>query len=209
MLEALALAQETSDFVRDRHFGIASASLGFRYGRSTVEDTGDARFSGYDIHLDLAARGLYGKRFGWAFGLGLSAGGILPQGVDLRFDFLPAGIGVALPRMGFVTLVGGIRPVVSSYDPYGLFLFPVELRTEIDLSRVMRLVVAAELDFSTVPRGHVPGTDGFSALVALRYGHGDRDGHLTRGRYVGVQVWEVRGVPYLGFVLGIQAGFGG
>lgn len=223
MLDAVVVAQEfvgsagsadPIDFVHDRRFGVASAGLGFRYGRSLDHSAGALPWSGYDLQFGAFARALWGKRVGWAFGLGFSAGGIVPQGVDFRFDFLPAGFGVALPRMGFVSVMGGIRPVLSSYDPYGLFLFPVELRAEIDFCRCARLIVAAELDFSTVGRGTIPGTDGFSALIALRYRggrstSGERSGSIARGRFVGVQMWEVRGVPYLGFVLGVEAGFGG
>lgn len=223
MLDAVVVAQEfvgsagdgdPIDFAHDRRFGVAAAGLGFRYGRSLDHEAGTRPWSGYDAQFGAFARALYGKRVGWAFGLGFSAGGIIPQGVDFRFDLLPAGFGVALPRMGFVTLMGGIRPAFSSYDPYALLLFPVELRAEIDVCKCARLIVAAELDFSTVGRGTVPGTDGFSALVALRYrarkpGPGERDGSTARGRFVGIQLWEVRGVPYLGFVLGVEAGFGG
>lgn len=211
MLAAIVLAEEVTDFVPERRFGVAAAGLGFRYGRSTDHGAGDAPWSGYDLHFDVAARGLYGKRVGYAFGLGLSVGGIIPQGVDFRFDFLPVGFGIALPRMGFVTLTGGLKPAFSSYDPYALLLFPVELRAEVDVCRCARLIVAAELDFSTVGRGHVPGTDGFSALVALRWGRrrGEQPGMTSRGRFVGVQMWEVRGVPFFGFVLGVEAGFGG
>ncbi len=201
---------ESTDYASQRRFGVASAMLGFRYGVSTDHGTGREPWSGYALALGADARGLFGKRVGWAFGLGFSAGGIVPQGVDGRIDLLPAGFGVALPRMGFVSLVSGVRAAFSSYDPYGLLLFPVELRAEIDYCRCGRIVIAAELDFSTVGRGHVPGTDGFSALLGLRYGpRAARGGEQSRGRFVGIQVWEIRGVPYFGFVLGAGAAFGG
>jgi hypothetical protein len=223
MLAAVVLAQEISvteplrgddgtdrDPVRERRFGVASASLGFRYGTSTDHGTGTAPWSGYAIAFGADARGLWGKRVGYAFGLGFRAGGVVPQGVDGAFDLLPLGFGVALPRMGFVSLVGGLRAAFSSYDPYALLLFPVELRAEIDLSRRVRLILAGELDFSTVGRGRIPGTDGFSALVALRWGrNGGRDSMQARGRYVGLSMWELRGVPFFGFVLGVEASFGG
>ena len=58
-----------------------------------------------------------------------------------------------------------------------------------------------------VGQGRIPGTDGFSGVLALRYGKADPDGQSGRGRYVGLGLWEFRGVPNLGFVLGTQATF--
>ena len=214
MLEAVVVSESAWDPVAERRFGVASAGLGFRYGSSLGRSV-SAPWSGYDLHFGVDARGLFGKRVGWAFGLGLLAGGIVPQGIDGRVDLLPAGVGVALPRLGFVSLVSGVRLAFSSYAPYALVQFPVELRGEIDVARAWRLVIAGELDFSTVGRGTVPGTDGFSALLALRWGRPTQDQQDqqdqlgSRGRFVGVQMWEIRGVPYLGFVLGVEAGFGG
>ena len=203
--ETYVAPEEPVDFAKDRRYGVASAGFGFRYGRST--DQGIPQYGGYDLQAGVDARGLYGKRVGYAFGLGFHFGGIVPQGVDFSVDVLPVGLGLALPRLGFVALVGGVRPYFASFQPYALFSFPVELRAEIDLGRRVRVIAAAELDFSTVGQGHVPGTDGFSGILALRYGKADDDGQWGRGRYVGLGFWEFRGVPYLGFVLGTQASF--
>lgn len=196
------------DWVERRDTGLGSAQLGWRHGR-TAEPTSSAPLvlGPYDLHGGVLARGYYGGRLGPAFGLGFEVGGLIPTGVDLAIELLPVGIGVGLWRSGFLALTGGVRPIFSSYEPHALALFPTELRAEIDLGPRWRVIAAGELRWSSVGsggRGAIPGTDGYAASLALRRGGSSAWEGWSRGRFVGIAVWEQRGVPFLGFTMGVQ-----
>lgn len=202
--------------VDQRKHGVGSGQLGLRYGR-TLEPRAEA-LGTYDVHGSIAGRSMLGQRVGPAMGIGFEVGGFAaPWGVNLAFELLPVGIAVALPRTGFVMLTGGVRPMVlSSYDPRGLVLFPAELRAEIDFGAGWRAIAAGELRMSPVGRGAIQGTDGFAATLALRWANGrvrqgDSDDwkEWSRGQFAGISAWELRGVRFIGFTVGMHVVSGG
>ncbi|WP_437810979.1 hypothetical protein [Sorangium sp. So ce1078] len=200
--------------VDQRKVGVASGVLGLRYG-TTPRPRSEA-LGPYDVHVGVSSRSMLGQRVGPAFGVGIEVGGFAPGGVDLALDVLPAGIGLALPGTGFTTLTGGARLMVSSYGAHGLVLFPAELRTEIDLGAGWRAIAASELRLSPVGRGTIPGTDGFAMTLAFgwakgRVRPGEEDGwkEWSRGQFAGFTAWELRGVRFIGFTVGMHVVSGG
>ncbi|WP_438024861.1 hypothetical protein [Sorangium sp. So ce233] len=192
-----------------RDHSVSSGQLGLRYGRTP--EPGPQALGPYDVHGGLSARALLGRTVGPAVGVGFEVGGFAPGGIDLAFELLPVGVAVALPRTGFLMLTGGVRPMASSYGARALLLFPAELRAEFDLGARWRATAVGELRMSPVGRGTIPGTDGFAATLALGWPSGQvrRDESTgwqewSRGQFVGISAWELRGVRFVGFTVGIQ-----
>jgi hypothetical protein len=169
-----------------RDYGLGTASMYLRYAHSRDA----APLSGLtDLVVGgLSARGLYGKRVGYGFGLGFELGGGGAPGFAFGFDLFPAGVGVALGPTGYLGAFFGVTAGgVSGRIPFTVTL-PSELRLEVDVGRDARLGALFAMAWA-------PGSSarqGGSALVSfadettiafsIRFGETFAEGRMNMGR---------------------------
>lgn len=140
-------SNEASSPSSDREYGVADAEIYARYARSLRHTSANGLTDLATVGLD--AHGLYGKRAGYAFGLGFALGG----GVDGTFAYgmhlSPAGFGIALGKNGYVMLLAGIGfDGATSRVPLSL-TFPTEALLAFDVGRNARIGMDAGITWVT------------------------------------------------------------
>lgn len=163
------------------------------------------------LTVGMSARGLYGGRVGYGFGLEFEAGAARPLGFAGMIHAFPAGIGYALSPTGFIGFFSGIGTSgVTGSVPAGLDL-PQELRLQLDAGRLARLVLTARGTFIVGREARQQGQFGFHETQFGVFAHfGKREGGPQRretfasGHFFGLERREVMGSAFLGLVFGTQ-----
>ena len=201
---------------RERKYGLASLYLYSHYAR--VTDPEDARGLSDLATVGFEARGGYGKRLGYGFGVDLEAGVGLPVGFAYATRLYPLGLTLGFADNTFLGAFVGIgADGIGGHVP-GAFEVPAELRLEVDLADEARWGVSAR---SSLYSGAASrrGDGLFSSLgdelllsTFARFGTVELcgcPGHMGRGYFFALERGQVLGSAYLGLKFGIEADYGG
>jgi hypothetical protein len=164
---------------------------------------------GQMLTVGLSARGVYGGRLGYGFGLEFDVGAAYPLGFAGMIHAFPLGIGYTVSPTGFIGVFSGIGTSgVSNAVPAGLD-FPQELRAEFNVGHVARISLTARGTFIALREARRQGQFGFHETqfgAFARFGHqrGYDNTSYTSGTFFGLERREIMGSPYLGLVFGTQ-----
>jgi hypothetical protein len=208
---------EDEDFTREfspveeRDFGFAMAHLYARYARSR---DADALAGLSDLVVGgISARGIYGRRVGYGFGLGLEIGAsVVDPGFAFSFDLFPAGVAVAIGPTGFFGAFFGVSVGgVTARVPYSIML-PAELRLELDVTRRARLGAMLAVSWAPAEEDRRGGSELFpfadetTLALTARFGKTfPRSGsNMGRGYFFRLERREQMGTTLLGLAFGVE-----
>ncbi|HEY2365519.1 MAG TPA: DUF3750 domain-containing protein, partial [Polyangiaceae bacterium] len=122
---------------RERRYGLANAWLASSAARP-IDPSQAGNLEGLGT-LGLTARGLYGKRAAYGFGLDFAFGAGIPASFVYSAHLFPAGFGVTFGPTGYVGVFAGVGTSgVTTLVPPALEI-PIEARFEFDASRWARV----------------------------------------------------------------------
>jgi hypothetical protein len=162
--------------------------------------------------VGLTGRAVYGRSVGYAFGFDAEVGVGVPLGFAYRTNLYPAGLGVVLGDTGFAGLYSGIGTSGVSSSVTASLELPEELRVELDLNRLARLVLRGGV--VVVPdgaggRSTLETFVGTSARLGTRASGRDAMGGGGGGFFFGVERREIVRTYWLGLTFGYELGVGG
>jgi hypothetical protein len=164
---------------------------------------------GQMLTVGMSARGVYGGRLGYGFGLEFDLGAALPLGFAGMIHAFPLGIGYSVSPTGFIGVFSGIGTSgVSNAVPAGLD-FPQELRAEFNVGRMARIALTARGTFIAFREARRQGQfwfheTQFGAFARFGRQSGYDNMSYTSGTFFGVERREIMGSPYVGLVFGTQ-----
>ena len=196
--------------VEERSYGVGSTTMFLRYAH--VRDPEQAAGLSGLVMGGLAARGVYGKRFGYAFGAGLELGAGGAPGFGFGFELYPAGFAVAIGPTGFFGAFMGVGVNgVTGRVPMTLVL-PAELRLELDVTERARIGALFAVNWTPADDvrqsrgGLVPFADENTMALMARFGKTfpKYDTVMGRGYFFRLERREQMRTVFLGFSFGVE-----
>jgi hypothetical protein len=162
--------------------------------------------------VGLSGRAVYGRSVGYAFGFDGELGVGAPLGFAFRTNLYPAGLGVVIGDTGFAGVYSGIGTTGVSPRVTASLELPEELRVELDLDRLARVVLRGGV--IVVPDGAGDRSTletfmGTSARLGTRASGRDGMGGGGGGFFLGVERREILRTYWLGLTFGYELGVGG
>lgn len=162
--------------------------------------------------VGLTGRAVYGHTVGYAFGFDGELGVGVPLGFAYRTNLYPVGLGVVLGDTGFAGIYSGIGTSGVSSSVTASLELPEELRVELDLNRLARLVLRGGV--VVVPDGAGDRSTletfmGTSARLGTRASGRDGMGGGGGGFFFGVERRDMLRTYWLGLTFGYELGVGG
>jgi hypothetical protein len=162
--------------------------------------------------VGLSGRAVYGRTVGYAFGFDGELGVAAPLGFAFRTNLYPAGLGLVLGDTGFAGIYSGIGTSGVSSSVTASLELPEELRVEIDVHRLARLVLRGGV--IVVPDGAGDRSTfetfmGTSARLGTRASGREGIGGGGGGFFLGVERREILRTYWLGLTFGYELGVGG
>jgi hypothetical protein len=196
----------------ERRFGLGSAWLSLDVARPIDP----AKMGGLEGRgtLGMVGRGLFGKRFGYGFGLDFAMGMGWPTSFAYSMHLYPTGFGVMFGPTGYLAVFAGVGTsgVTTLVEP--ALELPLEARFEVDVTKWARIGLLARTSWNVgTPTRQQSALGGpafdevtFGAFTRLgktrRY---ERQGYVGSGYFLGLERRELVGSAWLGVTFGVES----
>jgi hypothetical protein len=196
--------------VNARRTGLLTAQMYLRWDHARDAD----RLSGLtDVVVGgISTRAVYGKRVGYAFGMGFELGAAGAPGFAGGIDLYPVGMAVTFGPTGYLGVFAGIGANGVTGRIPGTLVMPAELRLELDVTRWAR--IGALLAVAWIPleeaRQHgswlIPGVDETTMALSARFGKtfAQYGANMGRGYFMRLERKEQMKTVFLGASFGVE-----